>query len=65
MDHVICSQCGYKVGLGMACEPGHCPECDQPLLHTSEFRALTTDDLKREVERQRKLEAERRIFPLV
>jgi transcription initiation factor IIE alpha subunit len=65
MDHVICSQCGYKVGLGMACEPGHCPECDEPLLHTSEFRALTAGDLEREVELQRRLEAERRGLPLV
>jgi uncharacterized protein (UPF0335 family) len=33
--------------------------------HTSEFRALTAEDLEREVERQRRLEAERRGLPLV
>jgi hypothetical protein len=65
MDHVICSRCGYSVGLGMACDPGHCPECDLPLVHTSEFRALTPDDLRREVERQLRLEDERRSVPLV
>jgi hypothetical protein len=65
MDRVICPQCGYVVGLGMACEPGQCPRCEQPLLHTSEFRALTPEDLKAEIERQRRLEEERRLFPLV
>jgi hypothetical protein len=65
MDRVICSECGYTVGLGMACEPGRCPSCDQPLVHTAEYRALDPDDLQRELERQRRLESERRGIPLV
>ena len=65
MDRVICPQCGYTVGLGMAADPGHCPVCDLPLMHTTEFRALTAEDLQAEAERQRKLEDERRRVPLV
>ena len=65
MDRVTCPQCGYTVGLGMACDPGYCPRCDVPLMHTCEFRALTPDDLKAEVERQMKLEADRQRVPLV
>jgi hypothetical protein len=49
----------------MAADPGHCPVCDLPLMHTCEFRALTREDLEREVERQLKLEAERELVPLV
>jgi hypothetical protein len=49
----------------MAAEPGHCPDCDQPLMFTSEFRALTPDDLKAEAERQLRLERERSQLPLV
>jgi hypothetical protein len=65
MDHVICPQCGYSVGLGMACDPGQCPNCELPLVHTAEFRALKPDDLERELERRRRLEDERRGIPLV
>jgi hypothetical protein len=65
MDHVICPQCGYTVGLGMAADPGHCPRCELPLMHTCEFRALSADDLKAEVERQLRLEREREKVPLV
>ena len=65
MDRVICNQCGYTVGLGMACDPGHCPSCEIPLLHTIEFKALSQEDLDRLVERQRRLEQERRRLPLV
>jgi hypothetical protein len=65
MDRVTCPQCGYTVGLGMAADPGHCPDCDQPMMLTCEFRALTPDDLKAEAERQLKLEQERRELPLV
>jgi hypothetical protein len=65
MDRVTCTNCGYTVGLGMACEPGHCPRCDVPLVFTTEFRALTDEDLRREVERQLLLESERRSIPLV
>jgi hypothetical protein len=64
MDRVICPQCGYIVGLGMACEPGLCPHCERPLVHTTEFRALTREDLEAEVERQLRLERERRDLPL-
>jgi hypothetical protein len=65
MDRVTCPQCNYTVGLGMAADPGHCPNCELPLLHTCEFRALTDDDLKAEMERQLLLERERRTLPLV
>ena len=65
MDRVICPHCGYCVGLGMAAEIGQCPSCDVPLVLTCEFRALTTEDIKAAVERQRKLAADRKRIPLV
>ena len=65
MDRVICPQCGYCVGLGMAAEIGHCPSCDVPLMLTCEFRALTTEDIEAAVKRQRTLAAERERIPLV
>jgi hypothetical protein len=65
MDRVICPQCSYTVGLGMAAEIGRCPSCDVPLMLTSEYRALTEEDLKAAVERQRRQEAERTRVPLV
>jgi hypothetical protein len=65
MDRVTCPQCGYTVGLGMACDPGQCPDCKLPLMHTTEFRALSEADLKAEIERQRLMEAERHKLPLV
>jgi hypothetical protein len=65
MDRVTCPQCGYTVGLGMASEPGNCPDCDVPLMLTCEFRALTPEDLEAEVERQRRLAQERIKLPLV
>ena len=49
----------------MAADPGHCPDCDVPLMLTCEFRALTPDDLKAEAERQLVLERARREIPLV
>ena len=49
----------------MACDPGTCPNCDLPLMHTGEFRAFSEDDLKVEMERQLKLEEERRGVPRV
>ena len=64
MDRVTCPQCGYTVGLGTAADPGHCPSCDVPLMHTAEFRLLTEADLKAEMRRQRLLEQERRMLPL-
>jgi hypothetical protein len=49
----------------MAADPGYCPRCKLPLMHTCELRALSSDDLEVEVERQRRLERERRNLPLV
>jgi hypothetical protein len=65
MDRVICPQCGYCVGLGMAAEIGHCPSCDVPLMLTCEFRALTAKDIEKAVERQRRQQADRERIPLV
>ena len=65
MDRVICPQCGYRVGLGMASDPGSCPNCKLPLMLTCELRALSADDLAAEVERQRVLAEQRRELPLV
>jgi hypothetical protein len=65
MDRVICPNCGYTVGLGMASDPGICPRCEDPLVHTCEYRALDEEDLRREIERQRELEADRRRIPLL
>ena len=65
MDRVTCPQCSYTVGLGTAADPGHCPNCELPLLHTSEFRALSAEDLKAEMQRQLLLERERRTLPLL
>jgi hypothetical protein len=65
MDRVICPQCGYRVGLGMASDPGSCPRCELPLMLTCELRALSKDDLEAEVERQRVLAEQRRELPLV
>ena len=41
------------MGLGMAAEIGRCPSCDLPLVLTCEFRALSDDDLRAIVERER------------
>jgi hypothetical protein len=65
MDRVICPKCGYRVGLGIAADPGNCPHCELPLMLTCEMRALSKADLEAEVERQRTLAAERRELPLV
>jgi hypothetical protein len=65
MDRVTCPQCDYTVGLGMAADPGHCPNCELPLMHTCEFRALSEADLEAERRRQLLLERERRELPLV
>jgi hypothetical protein len=48
----------------MAAEPGFCPNCDLPLMHTTEFRALSESDLEAEMRRQLLLEEERRALPL-
>ena len=49
----------------MAADPGQCPSCHLPLIHTCEFRALSASDLEAEIKRQRLLERERREIPLV
>lgn len=56
MDRVICPQCGYCVGLGMAAEIGRCPSCDVALVLTCEFRALSSDDLERKQEAVARIE---------
>ncbi|MBA2630710.1 MAG: hypothetical protein H0U84_06780 [Thermoleophilaceae bacterium] len=49
----------------MASEPGSCPRCELPLMLTCELRTLSQADLDAEVERQRRLEQQRRELPLV
>jgi hypothetical protein len=49
----------------MAADMGTCPNCEVPLMLTCEMRALTREDLDREVTRQRRLADERRKLPLV
>lgn len=49
----------------MAADPGHCPNCELPLVHTCEFRALSASDLEAEMRRQLLLDRERRDLPLV
>ena len=49
----------------MASDPGHCPKCELPLVHTCEYRALSSEDLEAEMQRQALLERQRRDFPLV
>jgi hypothetical protein len=64
MDRVICPECGYCVGLGMAAEIGRCPSCNVPLVLTCEFRALSSEDLERIRDRQKEFAAERERIPL-
>ena len=45
--HVVCPTCGYEVGLGVASEPGRCPDCDEPLMLTVEMRALSPEQYPR------------------
>jgi hypothetical protein len=52
MDRAQCPDCGYRVGLGIATEPGICPQCGVALMLTSEFRALTPEQLRAEAERR-------------
>ena len=65
MDRVTCPQCDYTVGLGMAADPGHCPNCGLPLIHTCELRTLSEADLAAERRRQLLMERERRELPLL
>jgi rubrerythrin len=50
--HVVCPTCGYTVGLGVASEPGSCPDCDEPLMLTTEMRALTPEQVRGAIEAQ-------------
>jgi hypothetical protein len=63
--HVVCPTCGYEVGLGVASEPGRCPDCEEPLMLTVEMRALTPEQIRAEVERQAALRRERERLPLL
>jgi hypothetical protein len=49
---VQCPQCDYRVGVGIASEPGECPSCGLPLMFTCEFRALTPEELRDESDRR-------------
>jgi len=60
MFQVLCPQCGYRVGVGTFSDPGTCPSCDLPLMLTSEFRALSSDELIAESERRKKVDGQRR-----
>jgi hypothetical protein len=52
MDRAQCVECGYRVGLGIASEPGTCPACGVALMLTGEIRALTPEELRSEAERR-------------
>jgi hypothetical protein len=52
MDRAQCPDCGYRVGLGIASEPGTCPACGVPLMLTGEFRAYSPEELRAEAERR-------------
>ena len=63
--HVVCPTCGYEVGLGVASEPGRCPDCDEALMLTVEMRALTPEQIRAEIERQAARQREREDLPLL
>jgi len=63
--HGVCPTGGYEVGLGVASEPGRCPDCEEPLMLTVEMRALTPEQIRAEVERQAALRRERERLPLL
>jgi hypothetical protein len=58
MDRAQCIECGYRVGLGIASEPGTCPSCGMELMLTGEIRALTPEELRSEAERRSKAAGE-------
>ena len=64
MPHVTCPECDYLVGLGVASDIGRCPSCDVPLMLTCEMRALSPEQVAREMERQARLREERAALPL-
>lgn len=57
MSQVMCPECGFKVGLGVASEPGTCPSCGLALMLTTEFRALDAEQLRAEAERRAALDS--------
>ena len=63
--NVVCPSCGYEVGLGVASEPGRCPDCDEPLMLTMEMRALTREQIEAEMARQAAARLERERLPLL
>ncbi len=65
--HVVCSTCDYKLGLGLgvASEPGRCPDCNEPLMLTVEMRALSPEQIRTEIERQAARRRERERLPLL
>jgi len=64
--NVVCPSCGYEVGLGVASEPGRCPDCHDPLMLTVEMRALTREQIEAEMARQAAALTEReRLSPLI
>jgi uncharacterized Zn finger protein (UPF0148 family) len=63
--NVVCPTCGYEVGLGVASDPGRCPDCDEPLMLTVEMRALTPEQIRAERERQAAGRTERERLPLL
>ncbi len=52
MDRAQCPDCGHRLGLGVCSDPGVCPDCGTALMLTSEFRALTPEDLAAEARRR-------------
>ncbi len=52
MDRAMCPSCGYRVGLGAVSEPGQCPSCSMELMLTSEFRALSREEILAEARRR-------------
>lgn len=59
MDRVSCPECRYVVGLGIASEPGTCPRCGVPLMHTCELRALSPEEIAAAVRREARAADER------
>lgn len=52
MDRAMCPNCGYRIGLGTASEPGTCPRCELPLMLTCEFRAMSREEILAEAHRR-------------
>jgi predicted Zn-ribbon and HTH transcriptional regulator len=59
MDRAKCPSCDYRVGLGAVSEPGRCPSCGLALMLTSEFRALSREEILAEARRRSSTESTR------